>query len=142
MIFKILVIICYMKLSTKSRYALRALVDLAFNQEGSPITLKEIANRQKISLKYLEHMFNTLKGAGFIKSQRGAHGGYKLAKPAAQISANDVVCSIDGPVSIVDCCTATDYCDQQSGCKTHALWKRINDGITAELTGTTIADLQ
>ncbi|MBF0430033.1 MAG: Rrf2 family transcriptional regulator [Fibrobacteria bacterium] len=135
-----------MKFSTKGRYALRALVDLAECSESQGnvkknVTIKEIAERQDISIKYLEALFHTLKSAGIIKSRRGAQGGYILARPPAKISAFEVEKAIEGPISVVECCTSKNFCGRSKKCKTKNLWNEINESIISILKKTTVADL-
>jgi Rrf2 family protein len=131
------------KMSTKGRYGLRALVDLAILHEktNKSVALKEIATRQDISIKYLEALFNMLKSAGIIKSQRGAGGGYFLSDDPANISSISVVEAIEGPISLVDCCIERSFCKNIGKCKTVSLWQKINDKIVDELKNTTIRDL-
>ena len=133
-----------MKLSTKGRYALRAIVDLAEQLETGKkyVSIKEIAQNQDISIKYLESIFISLKKAGIVQSRRGAWGGYYLGKPADRLNALEVVEAVEGPVLIVECCRK-DYgqCDIKPQCKTFKLWDRINQSIIDNLSGSTIADL-
>lgn len=131
------------KISTRGRYALRALADLAkaAGNEARPVALREIAARQDLSEKYLESLFSSLRAAGIVQSQRGSRGGYVLQEPPHRTSALDVIRAINGPVSIVDCCTSTNRCDRIRGCKTHRLWKDINQQIVSKLEETTIQDL-
>ncbi len=131
------------RISTKGRYALRALVDLAeLTSEGRvSVPLKEIAKRQSISTKYLEALFNILKSAGIIKSLRGAKGGYTLGRRADQITAMEVIESIEGPVAFVDCCTEDAVCERTPTCKTIHLWKAINDSILDKLKSHTLQSL-
>jgi Rrf2 family protein len=91
-----------MKLSTKGRYGLRALADLAMHDGGSPVTLADIARRQRISEGYLESIFSILRKAGLVRSVKGAGGGYLLARPAAEISAGEVLTALEGDLSIVE----------------------------------------
>lgn len=91
-----------MKLSTRGRYGLRALADLAMHDGGSPVTLADIAQRQRISNGYLESIFSMLKKAGLVRSVKGAGGGYLLARPASEISAGEVLTALEGDLSIVE----------------------------------------
>ena len=131
------------KLSTKGRYALRAIVDLAVISSNSKqnISLKDIAARQNISIKYLEALFSVLKSAGILKSHRGSRGGYILAKSPKKISAEEVIAAIEGPISFVDCCVSKSFCDNTKTCKTIGLWKDVNNLIVDKLKNTTIQDL-
>jgi Rrf2 family protein len=132
-----------MKLSTKGRYALRSLIDLAHYQETGEktVSLKEIARRQEISVKYLEAIFTVLKNVGILKSKRGANGGYYLARLPQKINALEVVEAIEGPISIVECCINKTYCDKTATCKTIKLWKETNDQITGKLKSCSVQDL-
>jgi Rrf2 family cysteine metabolism transcriptional repressor len=132
-----------MKISTKGRYGLRALVDLAslLNKKKKYVSLREIAERQDISIKYLESLFNILKNAKIISSKRGAKGGYYLSRPPSKITALEVIECIEGPISVVACIKEKSKCKAQRSCKTLPLWKRVNKKIEAELKSTTIKDL-
>ncbi|MBU4362714.1 Rrf2 family transcriptional regulator, partial [bacterium] len=105
-----------MKLSTRGRYALRAMIDLAQNQYNNlkPISLRDISLRQEISLQYLEQLFNKLKKADLVKSTRGAGGGYLLAKEAEKINAGDIIRAVEGPIVLVDCILAGKKIDKNS----------------------------
>ena len=121
-----------MKLSTKGRYGLRALVDLARYSEEEPVSISSISAREDISEGYLEQLMALLKKAGLVKSIRGAAGGYVLARPVGQISVGDVLRALEGSLEPVECaglepdgeCKASDYC------VTKYVWQRINDSIS------------
>jgi Rrf2 family protein len=132
-----------MKISTKGRYALRALVELAEYSEKvkKHIPLKELAKRQNMSEKYLENIFTSLRNNGIVTSLRGAGGGYYLSKGPDKISALDVINAIEGPISVVDCCTSKQFCSNRSKCKTIKLWKKINTKVMDELKKTVLSDL-
>ena len=131
-----------MKLSTRGRYGLRALIDLAvLLKKNKCVSIREVAVRQGLSAKYLEALFNVLKNAGIVQSYRGAKGGYFLRRPPNKITALEVLESIEGPISIVSCCIEKEYCNLTGKCKTFPLWKRINQKIIAELKSKTIKDL-
>ena len=119
-----------MKLSTKGRYGLRALIDLALNSETEAASIASIAARQNISESYLEQLIAKLRKAGLVSSVRGAGGGYMLAKPAEDISVGDILRALEGSLDPVNCpgleeqgCTGSDVC------VTKYVWKRINDSI-------------
>ena len=126
-----------MKLSTKGRYGLRALIDLALNSETYAVSISSVATRQQISDSYLEQLFGKLKKAGLVTSLRGAGGGYMLAKPASEISVGDVLRALEGGLEAVACPGN----DEQSGCEasdlcvTRYVWQRINDSITEAVDG-------
>jgi Rrf2 family transcriptional regulator, cysteine metabolism repressor len=120
-----------MKLSTKTRYSLRALTDLAIHQNGNqPILLKDIAHRENISVKYLEALFSSLRKSGLIISQRGAHGGYLLAKKPEEITILNIIEIFDGPFYIVDCLNINTPCKDKSKCSTENIYQDINQQIS------------
>lgn len=120
-----------MKLSTKGRYGLRALIDLAQYSEIEPVSISSIALRQDISEKYLEQLMTLLKKAGIIKSIRGASGGYILAKDAKDISVGDVLRALEGSLELVECPAFGEHesCEAAGGCVTKYVWKKINESI-------------
>ena len=121
-----------MKLSTKGRYGLRAMVDLALNGEsGGAVSIQSIARRQTISESYLEQLVRRLKGAGLVSSVRGAGGGYQLAKPAEEISVGDVLRALEGSLDAVSCGGAEGEgnCEQADLCATRFVWERVNRAI-------------
>jgi Rrf2 family protein len=132
-----------LKLSTRGRYAMRAVVDMCARhlQGARTVKLNAIATRQRISVKYLEAIFMALKGANIVKGRRGADGGYHLNGSPDKITALDVVEAVEGPISIVDCCTSGVYCDRRKTCRTLPLWDRLNREIVRALRETTIRDL-
>ena len=120
-----------MKLSTKGRYGLRALIDLAQYSEESPVSITSIAKRQDISERYLEQLMSLLKKAGIVTSIRGAGGGYVLAKDAATVSVGDELRALEGSLDPVDCAglTSEGGCNASDSCVTKYVWKRINESI-------------
>lgn len=120
-----------MKLSTKGRYGLRALIDLAQYCEKEPVSITSIAQRQGISERYLEQLMSKLKKAGLIKSIRGAGGGYVLDKDAADISVGDVLRALEGSLEPVECSglNPEEGCQASGECVTKYVWQRINDSI-------------
>ena len=125
-----------MKISTKGRYGLRALVDLAGHDNGEPIALASIAQRQKLSLNYLEQVFSVLRKAGIVKSLKGVNGGYRLAKKADDITVKEVLEVLEGKFSIVD--KGTD--DVQEAIKT-LVWDQINTRVNQLLEEKTLKQL-
>lgn len=118
------------KLSTKGRYGLRALIDLALYSEEEAVSIQSIANRQNISVSYLEQLVRKLKKEGLVTSVRGAQGGYKLAKPADKISVGDVLRAMEGSISAVSCGTGENvHCQGEDLCVTRYVWQRINASI-------------
>jgi Rrf2 family protein len=120
-----------LKITTKGRYGLRALIDLAQYSEIEPVSINSIATRQGISERYLEQLMTLLKKAGLIKSIRGAGGGYVLAKAVEEISVGDVLRALEGSLEPVECAAFSqgDSCEAAGGCVTKYVWKRINESI-------------
>ena len=121
-----------MKLSTKGRYGLRSLVDLAVHGEEAPVSIQSIAVRQNISERYLEQLMGAMKKANLVTSTRGAQGGYRLARPAREISVGDVLRALEGDLRAV-ACPAEDAgeegCANSSACVTRYVWQRVNESI-------------
>jgi len=130
-----------MKLSTKGRYGTRAMVDLALRYGQGPILLKDIAKRQEISEKYLEHIITSLKVAGLVKSIRGAHGGYILAKSPAQIKLSQVIKVLEGSIAPVECVDDPRTCSRVELCVTRDVWKEIKRAIDEILESISLKDL-
>lgn len=128
-----------MWISTRAQYGLRALLEIA-RSEG-PISLKLVAERQDISLHYLEQLAAGLRRAGFIRSVRGAKGGYQLARPASSITAYEVVLVMEGSIAPVACVEADHECTSSNVCGTQDLWKRVDHVIREVLGASTVADL-
>ena len=120
-----------MKISTKGRYGLRALIDLARYSEIEPVSINSIATRQGISERYLEQLMTLMKKAGLIKSIRGASGGYVLAKEIEEISVGDVLRALEGNLQPVECAAFSqdDSCEASGVCVTKYVWQRINESI-------------
>ncbi len=120
-----------MKISTKGRYGLRALIDLAQYSEIEPVSINSIATRQGISERYLEQLMTLMKKAGLIKSIRGAGGGYVLAKNVSEISVGDILRALEGDLKPVECAafSSDDSCEASGGCVTKYVWQRINESI-------------
>ena len=129
-------------ISTRGRYALRVLVDLAENQGAGYITLKEIADRQEISEKYLEGIVKELVRAGILEGLRGKGGGYRLGRPAEQIKVLDVLFTMEGDLAPVACLSAgSKPCPRAPGCRTLPLWKGLNEVVISYLEKYTVQDL-
>jgi len=120
-----------LKISTKGRYGLRALIDLAQYSEIEPVSINSIATRQGISERYLEQLMTLLKKAGLVKSIRGANGGYVLAKEITDISVGDVLRALEGDLKPVECTAYSEAnsCEAAGGCVTKYVWQRINESI-------------
>lgn len=121
-----------MKLSTKGRYGLRAMIDLATYSETEPVSIQSISEREKISERYLEQLMASLKKAGLVMSIRGANGGYQLAKPSFGISVGDILRALEGDLRAVTCSAGEGDggCENEDFCVTKYVWARINEGIT------------
>lgn len=134
-----------MKLSTKGRYGLRAFIDLAVWGEKEPVSLTSIAERQEISVSYLEQLMAKLKRAGLVNSVRGVNGGYIIAKPAEEISVGDVLRALEGDLTPVECpeidSSKTVHCTGSSHCVSKIVWKRINDSINDAVDSIYIGEL-
>ena len=129
-----------MWVSTKAQYGLRALIEIG-RQGGDAVPLKDVSERQGLSQHYLEQIASNLRRAGFIRSIRGAHGGYRLARPADQINAYDVVTALEGSIAPVQCVEEDHTCESQNVCGTQDLWFRVDAALRDVLGGTTLADL-
>jgi Rrf2 family cysteine metabolism transcriptional repressor len=130
-----------MKLSTRTRYGIRAVIELAQHEAGRPLQLKTIAERQDISIKYLEQLMGVLRSAGFIRSVRGAKGGYVLARPPSQITMYEVFRALEGPVTTTECVDDAERCDRSADCAARKVWMQLEEAIRRVLTGITLADL-
>lgn len=131
-----------MRISTKGRYALRLMLDLALNNTGQYIPLRDIAARQEISDKYLEQIINVLNKAGFVKSIRGSQGGYMLTRPPEEYTVGMILRLMEGslaPAACVECDTAP--CDHFADCVTVELWQKIKDAVDNVVDGVTLADM-
>ena len=131
-----------MKISTKGRYALRMMTDLALNHNGEMIRVKEVAQRQEISEKYLEQIIATLKRAGYVKSLRGAQGGYKLTKEPKDYTVGTILRLTEGNMSPVSCLEDEEnQCDMADKCVTLALWEMLDEAIRGVIDHVTLQDL-
>lgn len=129
-----------MWISTRAQYGLRALIEIG-RQPEHPVALKAVASRQGISLHYLEQIVANLRRAGFVRSVRGAKGGYQLAHATQNINAYDVVVALEGSLAPVDCVTEDHVCEQKNVCGTLSLWKRVDDTLREVLGATTLHEL-
>lgn len=130
-----------MKLSTRSRYGVRMMADLAENFGKKPVFLKDIAKREEISEKYLSIIVIPLRGAGLIQSTRGAHGGYTLAKRPEEISVQDIFNALEGKICLVDCVENPKECPRVGICPTRDIWSVLGEKIRETLNSVTLADL-
>lgn len=129
-----------MKLSTKGRYGIKAMVDLAINYGVEPVSIKSISERQNISEYYLEQLFAPLRKADIIKSVRGAQGGYILNREPKDITTAEIMEVLEGPVEISDC-LEENTCSNIDCCATRGFWARIKESIDSVLESTTLQDL-
>lgn len=132
-----------MNVSTKSEYGLRALIYLAGSRDGRVIPAREIAEKWKVPIKYLEQILKTLKEAGLVEGQVGVAGGYRLRRPAALITAGEVIRVLDGRLAPMGCVSAYDYepCEFEPACGLKTLWAKTRAAMLSVLDQTTIADL-
>lgn len=130
-----------MKLSTKGRYAVSALFDIASQEEGALISAKTIAKRQAISLSYLEQILSKLSRAGLLIALKGPTGGYKLAKKPTAISIGEIIRATDGPIALADCVPSAAACSKGGCCSTKRLWQSLSGKFTRLLDSTSVADL-
>jgi Rrf2 family protein len=131
-----------MKLSTRARYTLRMMIDLARNADDeTPVSLASIATRADLSRGYLEQLATGLRRAGLLRGVAGRKGGYKLARPATEIRVGELIDASIGPISLVDCVTDPSICERSSRCETRALYCLVNKSITEALSNLTLADL-
>ncbi len=131
-----------MKISTKGRYALRLMVDLALNNNGENISLKEISARQGISVKYLEQIISMLNRAGYVKSERGSNGGYRLTKKPEEYTVGMILRLTEGSLAPIACVDEDGAgCDRFEQCATFSVWKKLNDAINGVVDNITVADL-
>ena len=130
-----------MKLSTRTRYAVRAMIELAKHDLNRPLQLKIIAERQEISVKYLEQLMAVLKSAGHIKSIRGSKGGYVLARAPNQIAISDILHCVEGPISTVECVEDSSRCSRTADCAAREVWMRVEQAIENVLNSITLQDV-
>ena len=131
-----------MKISTKGRYALRLMLDLAMHNDEGYISIKTISQRQGISEKYLEQIISVLNKAGFVKSIRGAQGGYMLKKAPEEYTVGMILRLTEGSLAPVECVEEEEtLCPRKQTCATFTLWKKINDAINNVLDNITLSDL-
>lgn len=134
-----------MRLTTKGRFAVTAMIDLALRQEGGPVTLSAISRRQEISLSYLEQLFGKLRRHEIVESVRGPGGGYNLARPAKDVSVADIIIAVDEPMDTTQCggkenCKGTTS-ENGSRCMTHDLWSTLNTKMVEYLGSVSLKDL-
>ena len=129
-----------MRLTTKGRFAVTAMVDLSMRQTRGPVTLAAISERQHISLSYLEQLFGKLRRAKLVNSVRGPGGGYCLAKPIANITVADIISAVDEPIDATQC-AGKENCNDDRRCITHDLWATLNEKMNDYLSSVSLADV-
>ena len=133
-----------LRISTRGRYALRAMVDLALHANDAPVLRRDIAARQEISADYVAQLFRQLGVAKVVRGIKGPGGGYTLARDATTISVGDIVRAVEGPIAVVNCVTSDDNpsCRQSGECVARAVWQRVNHAIEDALDKISLADLR
>ncbi|WP_018870406.1 MULTISPECIES: Rrf2 family transcriptional regulator [unclassified Thioalkalivibrio] len=129
-----------MKLTTKGRYAVTAMLDVATHTREGPVSLAEVAGRQKLSLSYLEQLFSRLRKKGLVVSSRGPGGGYALSRDSAEISVAEIIVAVDEPVDVTRCGGKAN-CNKQSRCLTHDLWADLSDQLYDFLSNRSLAEV-
>lgn len=132
-----------MKLSTKGRYGLRAMLEIALNSDGDAVSIKHISEQQQISENYLEQIIATLKKCGYVKSTRGPKGGYSLNHSPKDISVGQILRCLEGDLNPVDCVAVNQdkVCDESALCVTKYVWKKISESINVVVDGISLNDL-
>ena len=130
-----------MKLSTRGRYGIHAMYDLALNYGGSPQCIKAIADRESIPEAYLEQLIALLRREKLVTSVRGAQGGYMLARPPQEITVGEVLRTLEGGLNLVDCLSEEDACGRSCACPSRIVWKKIRDGLNEIVDGITLQDM-
>jgi Rrf2 family cysteine metabolism transcriptional repressor len=133
-----------MNFSTRGRYGLRALADMALHATEGPVALRVVAERQNISESYLEQVFTILRKAGLVRSIRGAQGGYELSRPAKDITAGEILCILEGPIVPVHCVDMSNSktgCENEKACITRPFWEELRDNINSFLDQTSLQDI-
>jgi Rrf2 family iron-sulfur cluster assembly transcriptional regulator len=129
-----------MRLTTKGRFAVTAMIDLALNNHAGPVTLADISERQKISLSYLEQLFGKLRRRSLVSSVRGPGGGYNMANPLDQVSVADIILAVDEPIDATQC-AGKENCKDDRKCITHDLWTDLNRHIFDYLAAVKLSEL-
>ncbi|HSV18071.1 MAG TPA: Fe-S cluster assembly transcriptional regulator IscR [Casimicrobiaceae bacterium] len=129
-----------MRLTTKGRFAVTAMIDVALHGSGGPVTLAAVSERQRISLSYLEQLFGKLRRHGLVDSVRGPGGGYNLARAAGELSVAEIITAVDEPIDATQC-GGRENCHDDRRCMTHELWASLNNHIFSFLDSVTLAEL-
>lgn len=129
-----------MQVSTRGRYGLRAMVDMALHATEGPMALRVIAERQDISESYLEQVFTSLRKSGLVRASRGSQGGYELSRPASEIKVGEILRALEGPIAPVHC-VGDSQCEREKYCITRSFWEELRDKINEFLDNTSLQDL-
>ena len=130
-----------MKLSSRSRYGFRAILELAVEYGNGPLQIKTIAEREDISNKYLEQLIAMLKASGLVRSIRGPRGGYELTRPPNEVKLSDIFKTLEGPVVAVECLEHPEYCPRCTDCVTREVWAKMQSAMMGVLENITLQDL-
>jgi len=130
-----------MRLSTRTRYGVRAMVQLAEHYGQGPLQIKSIAENQDISVKYLEQLITMLKSGGFVRSIRGAKGGYMLVKPPEEIKVSGIFAALEGPLVTIECVDDEEACERAQDCATREVWAKMHTAIMRVLDSISLADI-
>ena len=130
-----------MKLSTRSRYGIHAMYELALNYGGSPVPIKSIVERRAIPEAYLEQLIAVLRREKLVISNRGAQGGYRLAREPREITVGDVLRALEGGLNLVDCLLEEDSCGKTCACPSRVVWMKIRDGLNSIVDGISLQDM-
>ncbi len=130
-----------MKLSTRSRYGIHAMYDLACHGVSEPQPVKAIAERQNVPEAYLEQLIGPLRRDGLVRSVRGAQGGYMLARRPGEITVGQVIRSLEGDLNLIECLSGEDACDRACSCATRIVWRKVRDGLNRIVDGITLQDM-
>ncbi|MCS7178288.1 MAG: Rrf2 family transcriptional regulator [Anaerolineae bacterium] len=132
-----------MRLSTRGRYAVRAMVDIALHAHEGPISRGAIAHRQGISSDYIAQLFRRLERAGLVEGVKGPAGGYRLRRPPSEITVGEIIRAVEGPIALVHCVApgSEKQCRRANGCVTRSLWQQVSETLTALLDRVTLQDL-
>ncbi len=130
-----------MRMTTRSRYGTRMMLDIAFHGQNGPVRINEIARRQNLSVKYLEKLVRELKAAGLVNSKRGPKGGHSLSRPASEINIGEIVRVLEGGTALVDCGVPGEQCERAGNCPTRDVWVQAANAMYDVLTQMTLEDL-
>ncbi len=117
------------------------MLDLALNYGNGPVLLREISERQDVSMKYLEQLVTPLRVSGLVKSTRGPHGGYHLTRAPSKITLHEIIETLEGPISLTNCATDGEWCQRSGGCVTREIWEEVTDKIAAALRAVTLQEM-